>query len=92
MNKKSCLYVYEDSLVFHSLSKSRLPPAGEDVPYEWDNYKKYYSEPVPVFIAPNTVQGLIQHLNDMASINLGAGLLYAGWTILIKLILTSLWW
>ena len=52
--------------------------AGEDVPYEWENYKKYYSEPVPVFIAPNTVQGLIQHLNDMASINLGAGLLYAG--------------
>lgn len=52
--------------------------AGEDVPYDWENYKKYYNEPVPVFIAPNTVQGLIQHLNDMSSINLGAGLLYAG--------------
>ena len=52
--------------------------AGEDVPYEFENYKKYYSEPVPIFIAPNTVQGLIQHLNDMSNLPIASGLLYAG--------------
>ena len=66
--------------------------AGEDVPYEWENYKKYYAEPAPVLIAPTTPQGLVQHLNDIGDIPIGAGSIYAGWTILIKFILTSLWW
>lgn len=52
--------------------------AGEDVPYEWENYKKYYAEPAPVLIAPTTPQGLVQHLNDIGDIPIGAGSIYAG--------------
>ena len=52
--------------------------AGEDVPYEFENYKKYYYPPAPVLIAPTTPQGLIQHLNDISDIQFGAGSIYAG--------------
>ncbi len=52
--------------------------AGEDAPYEFDNYKKYYYPPAPVLIAPTTPQGLIQHLNDISDLALGAGSIYAG--------------
>ena len=52
--------------------------AGETPPYEYENYKKFYSAPPPTLIAPTTPQGLIQHLNDIADIPLGAGSIYAG--------------
>ena len=52
--------------------------AGETPPYEYENYKKFYSAPPPTLIAPTTPQGLIQHLNDISNIPLGAGSLYAG--------------
>lgn len=52
--------------------------AGETPPYEYENYKKFYNTPPPTLIAPTTPQGLIQHLNDIANLPLGAGSIYAG--------------
>lgn len=52
--------------------------AGETPPYEFENYKKFYTPPPPTLIAPTTPQGLIQHLNDIADLPLGAGSIYAG--------------
>lgn len=52
--------------------------AGEDVPYEFESYKKYYEPPAPVLIAPTTPQGLIQHLNDISTLPFGSGSIYAG--------------
>lgn len=52
--------------------------AGEDVPYEYESYKKYYYPPAPVLIAPTTPQGLLQHINDISDLPIGAGSLYAG--------------
>lgn len=52
--------------------------AGETPPYEYENYKKFYIPPPPYLIAPTTPQGLIQHINDISDIPLGAGSLYAG--------------
>ena len=52
--------------------------AGETPPYEYENYKKFYTPPPPTLIAPTTPQGLIQHLNDIADLPLGAGAIYAG--------------
>lgn len=52
--------------------------AGETPPYEAENYMKYYEAPPPVLIAPTTPEGLIQHLNDIGDLPLGAGSMYAG--------------
>lgn len=52
--------------------------AGETPPYEFENYKKFYTAPPPALIAPTTPQGLIQHLNDIALLPLAAGTIYAG--------------
>lgn len=57
---------------------SAASEAGETPPYEYENYKKFYNAPPPTLIAPTTPQGLIQHLNDIADLPLGAGSLYAG--------------
>lgn len=57
---------------------SAASEAGETPPYEYENYKKFYTPPPPILIAPTTPQGLIQHLNDIADIPLGAGSMYAG--------------
>ena len=57
---------------------SAASEAGETPPYEYENYKKFYSAPPPTLIAPTTPQGLIQHLNDIADLPLGAGSIYAG--------------
>ena len=57
---------------------SAASEAGETPPYEYENYKKFYSAPPPTLIAPTTPQGLIQHLNDIADLPLGAGALFAG--------------
>lgn len=60
------------------LAISAASEAGETPPYEFENYKKFYSAPPPTLIAPTTPQGLIQHLNDIAVLPLGAGSIYAG--------------
>ena len=60
------------------LAISAASEAGETPPYEYENYKKFYSAPPPTLIAPTTPQGLIQHLNDIADLPLGAGSIYAG--------------
>lgn len=52
--------------------------AGETPPYEYANYKKFYNAPPPTLIAPTTPQGLIQHINDISDLPLGAGSIYAG--------------
>lgn len=57
---------------------SAASEAGETPPYEFENYKKFYTPPPPTLIAPTTPQGLIQHLNDIADLPLGAGSIYAG--------------
>lgn len=52
--------------------------AGEDNPTEWEVYKPYYNAPNPLFVAPSTTEGLIQHFNDIDSDGIGAGFQYSG--------------
>ena len=51
--------------------------AGEEDPSDFNCYKKFYKQPPPMLITPTTPQGLIEHLNDMAELPLGAGVLVA---------------
>jgi len=39
--------------------------------------KKYYRAPNPIFVAPSTAEGYIQHLNDLSEDPLGAGVVFA---------------
>lgn len=52
--------------------------AGKQNPSEWENYKDYYSAPNPLFVAPSTSEGFIQHLNDLDAAGIGAGFMYSG--------------
>ena len=52
--------------------------AGEEVPNIWKAYGQYYIPPNPLFVAPSTVEGFIQHLNDLDTTGLGAGYIYSG--------------
>lgn len=52
--------------------------AGVEDPSSFEGYKEFYFEPAPIYIAPTTGPGLIQHLNDIADYPLGAGSIYAG--------------
>ena len=52
--------------------------AGVDSPYSWQEYKPFYDSPKPLFVAPSTTEGFIQHLNDIDSAKLGAGFMYTG--------------
>ena len=52
--------------------------AGEESPTQWEGYKDYYREPNPLFSAPSTTEGFIQHLNDLEQDGLGSGYLYTG--------------
>lgn len=52
--------------------------AGVEDPTAFESYKNFYYEPAPIYIAPTTGPGLIQHLNDIADYPLGAGSMYAG--------------
>ncbi len=52
--------------------------AGCDDPTEKEVYEDFYCPPPPIYIAPTTPQGLIQHLNDIAECPIGAGSMYAG--------------
>lgn len=52
--------------------------AGKDNPEEWATYKEFYHAPNPLFIAPSTAEGFIQHLNDLDDAGTGAGFIYSG--------------
>jgi hypothetical protein len=47
-------------------------------PEDWHTYKEYYQEPNPLFIAPSTPEGFIQHLNDLDKAGTGGGFIYSG--------------
>ena len=52
--------------------------AGESNPTAWEVYKNYYRAPNPLFVAPSTTEGFIQHLNDLDYDGIGAGFMYTG--------------
>lgn len=52
--------------------------AGVEPPYTWDTYSKFYRAPNPLFVAPSTTEGFIQHLNDLDYDGVGAGFMYSG--------------
>lgn len=62
----------------HQAAKDLAQQSGEEFPEDWEVYKQYYKKPPPIFMAPTTGPGFIQHINDIASSPLGSGLLYAG--------------
>ena len=52
--------------------------AGKTDPHEWNTYKEFYQAPNPLFVAPSTSEGFIQHLNDLDSAGIGAGYTQSG--------------
>lgn len=52
--------------------------AGKPDPSEYNTYREFYVTPNPLFVAPSTSEGFIQHLNDLDSAGIGAGFIYAG--------------
>ena len=52
--------------------------AGYDVPDKFAGYKDFYKAPNPLFVAISTIEGFIQHLNDLSDNQLGAGYIYSG--------------
>ena len=52
--------------------------AGKADPAEWNTYKEFYQAPNPLFVAPSTAEGFIQHLNDLDSAGIGAGYTQSG--------------
>ena len=52
--------------------------AGEREPNKPEVYKEYYRTPNPLFVAPSTPEGFVQHLNDIDEMGIGAGYIYSG--------------
>ncbi|MFA7029627.1 MAG: hypothetical protein WC179_05090 [Candidatus Cloacimonadaceae bacterium] len=52
--------------------------AGKPDPEEYNTYKEFYTAPNPLFVAPSTAEGFIQHLNDLDSAGIGAGYTQSG--------------
>lgn len=52
--------------------------AGESNPNSFTTYRNYYCEPNPLFASPSTVEGFIQHLNELDIAGLGSGFIYSG--------------
>lgn len=52
--------------------------AGKENPHEWNAYREFYVTPNPLFVAPSTTEGFIQHLNDLDDAGIGAGFIYSG--------------
>lgn len=44
-----------------------------DYPTQYECYKEFYEEPVPLFISLGTPEGFTQHLNDLTKFSLGSG-------------------
>lgn len=51
--------------------------AGKENPESYNTYKEFYITPNPLFVASSTVEGFIQHLNDLDMIGIGAGYIQA---------------
>lgn len=56
----------------------RATEAGVDEPHRWENYKDFYRNPNPLFAAPSTNEGMVQHINDLESDGIGAAYMYSG--------------
>lgn len=56
----------------------RATDAGEDSADTYEVYRPYLQPVPPVDIMPTTGPGLIQHINDIAALNLSTGFLYSG--------------
>ena len=51
---------------------------GLENPGDWEVYKDYYNAPNDLFVSPSTIEGFVQHLNDLEEAGIGAGLIYSG--------------
>lgn len=47
-------------------------------PKQWSTYKEYLKPLNPMIVAPSTVEGFIQHLNDIDALGISSGALYSG--------------
>lgn len=56
----------------------RATEAGVDNPQMYQNYKEFYRAPNPLFAAPSTNEGLVQHINDLANDGIGGAFMYSG--------------
>jgi len=52
--------------------------AGIENPTDYEDYKDFYKPPVPVYIAPTTPEGMIEHINRITEHPVGAGSMYSG--------------
>lgn len=52
--------------------------AGESDPSAEEVYKPFFIPPAPIYLAPTTPQGFIQHINDIADLPIGSGTTYSG--------------
>ena len=52
--------------------------AGEELPEEYEIYKSYMKPIPPIDIMPTSGPGLVQHINDIADLELSSGFLYSG--------------
>lgn len=66
----------KDKAVEQAIKKANL--AGKENPDEWSVYKNFLIPPNPLFVAPSTTEGFIQHLNDLEEAGIGAGYMYSG--------------
>jgi hypothetical protein len=59
-------------------AKAQAANDGVENPNDPATYKEYYRHPAPLFVAPSTVEGFIQHLNDLDYAQVGGGSIYSG--------------
>ncbi len=52
--------------------------AGCDLADKYITYKDYFISPNPLFVAVSTVEGFVQHLNDLSEDSVGSGFIYSG--------------
>lgn len=52
--------------------------SGESNPTDEAVYNEYKTDPAPIYLAPTTPQGFIQHINDIGDLPVGSGSLYTG--------------
>lgn len=62
----------------HEKARALAAADGVEDPNDWNTYKHYYNEPSDLFVAPGTVEGFINHLNQLDEAGIGAGYLYSG--------------
>jgi hypothetical protein len=62
----------------HSQARAIAAREGLENPNDWNTYKEFYKEPQDLFLAPGTVEGFINHLNQLDEAGIGAGMLFSG--------------